>query len=390
MLDHPRILQLANEAGPLRLFVLPVCDALQKAGADVELACMAGGPNFEPLRAAGYPLHALPRGQWKNPLACWRIYRGIRELFKQKRYDLLVVHTPVMSWLARLAARDCVGATIYVAHGLPFTARQPWYVRRLFLAVEKFAGRYTDAVLVMNREDEAACRRYRLTRPGGFCRRIPGVGVDVAAYEQPLDEKIRHELDEQFHLRSDKPLLLYLGRFIPAKRPGDILTLAERLGDRADIVMAGEGSMWEEIHERAKRLGPHVHVLGWTDRCVDLVRRCDIAVFPSVYREGLPRFLLEAAAAGKPAIAYDVRGSRDVIENNQTGLLIPPGDVEAFCNGVQMIIEKEEICRRMGRTGQERIAEQFTLQKSVTAQANAFEPFLRNFLVKSTLELPNG
>lgn len=376
MPDAPRILQLANEAGPLRLFVLPVCDALRDAGAKVELACMAGGPNFEPLRAAGYPLHALPRGQWKNPWFCLRIYRAVRSLLRSGRYDLLVVHTPVMSWLARPAARGCVGATMYVAHGLPFTLRQPWYLRRLLLAVEKFASRYTDALLVMNREDEEACRNHRLTRPGGFCRRIPGVGVDVSAYEPPLEESARRELDEHFSLRSDKPLLLYLGRFLPAKRPGDILTLAERLGDSVDIVMAGEGPLWPEIRRQAERLGPHVHVRGWTDRCTDLLRRCDVAVFPSVYREGLPRFLLEAAAAGKPAVAYDVRGSRDVIEHGETGLLVGPGDVEAFCEVVQRLLADAALRRRLGEAARQRAAAEFSLSAAVAAQTTAVREVL--------------
>lgn len=376
MPDRPRILQLANEAGPLRLFVLPVCDALRDAGAEVELACMAGGPNFEPLRSAGYPLHALTPGRWNNPLACLRIYREVRSLLARGKFDLLVVHTPVMSWLARLAARGRVGATAYVAHGLPFTSRQPWYIRRLLLAVEKFAGRYTDALLVMNRQDEAACNTYRLTRPNGFCRRIPGVGVDTAAYDPPLDETARRELDEHFGLRSDKPLLLYLGRFIPAKRPGDLLTLAEKLGDGVEIVMAGEGSLWPEIADRARRLGPHVHVLGWTDRCVDLVRRCTVAVFPSVYREGLPRFLLEAAAAGKPAVAYDVRGSQDVIEHNQTGLLIPPGDAEAFCDAVKQLLTDETLRNRLGQAARQRAAEEFSLPAAVAAQTAAMKELL--------------
>ncbi|NLW86771.1 MAG: glycosyltransferase family 4 protein [Planctomycetes bacterium] len=377
-LENIRILQIANEAGPLRLFVLPVCDALKAQGAQVELACMEDGPNFAPLAAAGYPLHAIPRGSWKKPTHWVCVYRHVRRLLKAGRYDLMVVHTPVMSWIARYASRGLVGATMYVAHGLPFTPRQPWHVRTALRMIEQFAGRYTDAVLVMNEIDEHACRRYRLTRPGGFCMKIPGVGVNVDAYAQPLDDATRRQIDAEFALRPDKPLLLYLGRFIPDKRPGDILELARRLGDRADFLLAGEGPLWDQIAAEARKIGPHVHVIGWTDKSADLVRRCTLALFPSIFREGLPRFLLEAAAAGKPAIAYDVRGNCDVIQHGATGALVQPEDVDAFCSEALNLLDDPYTCQHLGAHAAGLIRQDFGIARSVQFQVDCIRTSLQN------------
>src|SRR5690554_3682082 len=373
--ENIRILQLANEPGPLRLFVLPVCDALKARGAQVELACMKVGANFVPLEKAGYPLHAIDPASWSKPLDVVRVYRSVRRILKAGRYDLMVVHTPVMSWIARYASRSLVGAAMYVAHGLPFTPRQPWHVRTMLRMIEQFAGRYTDAILVMNEIDEQACRRHRLTKRGGFCKKIPGVGVDVDFYAQPMDDETRRAIDAEFALRSDKPLLLYLGRFIPDKRPGDILELARRLGERADFLLAGEGPMWNEIAHEAKRIGPHVHVIGWTDKSADLVRRYTLALFPSVYREGLPRFLLEASAAGKPAIAYDVRGSSDVIQPDTTGMLLPPGDVDAFCRGSQALMDDADEASRLGENAKNHVRS-FASKNSISMQLDAIERLL--------------
>jgi glycosyltransferase involved in cell wall biosynthesis len=281
-----RILHLANQAGPLNLFMLPACDMLKKAGYEVELACMAGGPLWSGLKESGYPLHGLTRGGWGCPVTWWRTYRQVRALLRDRRFDMMIVHTPAMSWIARYAARGLVNKVVYMAHGLPFTSRQSWLVRNLFRYIEVLAGRYTDAILVMNRADEQACKQFHLARADGGGGRIPGVGVDVSLFEKPLEGRVRRKLDEQFRLRGDKPMLLYLGRFIPAKRPCDILALARKLGDSVDILMAGEGPLWETVREKAREIGPHVHVRGWTDRCVDLVRRSTIAVFPSVFAGG--------------------------------------------------------------------------------------------------------
>ncbi|NLX98019.1 MAG: glycosyltransferase family 4 protein [Rhodopirellula sp.] len=303
------------------------------------------------------------------------VYRHVRRLLKAGRYDLMVVHTPVISWIARYASRGLVGATMYVAHGLPFTPRQPWHVRTALRMIEQFAGRYTDAILVMNKIDENACKRYQLTRSGGFCMKIPGVGVNVDAYAQPLDDATRRQIDAEFALRPDKPLLLYLGRFIPDKRPGDILELARRLGDRADFLLAGEGPLWDQIAAEAQQIGPHVHVIGWTDKSADLVRRCTLALFPSVFREGLPRFLLEASAAGKPAIAYDVRGSSDVIQPDTTGMLLPPGDVDAFCRHSQALMDDAAEASRLGENAKNHVRS-FASRNSVSMQLDAIEKLL--------------
>jgi glycosyltransferase involved in cell wall biosynthesis len=150
-----------------------------------------------------------------------------------------------------------------------------------------------------------------------------------------------------------------------------VLELARRTGPTADFILAGEGPLWKRIRRQASEIGANVRVLGWTDRIAPLVHRCTLAAFPSVYREGFPRFLLEAQAAGKPVVAYDVRGSRDAVDNGQTGLLVPPADVDAFCRAAQRVLADEDLRRRLGEAGQRRVREKFSLTASVGAQLSA-------------------
>lgn len=376
MHERLRILQLANEAGPLNLFMMPVCDALRQAGCDVELACMSGGPLWEGLEKSGYTLHPLRRGRWKNPLYCWRIYRQVRSLLRRSRYDMMVVHTPVMSWIARFAARGVVGKVVYMAHGLPFAPMQGGIVYRIFRRVERAMARYTDAVIVMNKVDAEACRQNRLTKHGGKWFYVPGVGVDIEKWSTPPADSELVELDRKFNLAPGKPLVLFLGRFIPAKRPGDVLEVARRLGDRADYLLAGEGPLWETIRRQAEGIGPFVHVAEFTHMSRQLLHRCTVLALPSVFREGLPRVLLEAQAAGKPAVAYDVRGSQDVIESGRTGLLVPPGDVDAFCDAVEQILADQQVAHKMGQAGFMRVQKQFSLAASVREQLSALSAVL--------------
>ena len=373
-----RVLHIANQPGPLRLFMLPACRAMHEAGARVELACMRAGANYQPLAKAGFPIHDLTPGRWSNLLTWRRTYRQVRALLQARRYDLMVAHTPAMSWIARLAARELVGASVYLAHGLPFAPRQSplryWLMRR----AEEIVGQYTDAVMVMNEADAEACRKFQLTRQGGRWFKIPGVGIDAGAFSAALDEEARERLDAEWGLSPDRSVVLYLGRFIGTKRPGDILKLARLTGAAVDFVLAGEGPLWRQIKRRAAGVGPHVRVMGWTEQAAQLVRRCTLVVFPSVFREGLPRLLLEAQAAGKPVVAYNVRGSCDAIDNQRTGLLVRAGDVGGFCDAALQLLGDEDTRRRMGAAGRQRVAREFSLEASITAQLRALAEVMKS------------
>ena len=357
-----RMLQLSNEAGPLKLFTMPICDAFRNSGYEVELACMTSGPLWDALKDTDYTLHKLTPGSWSNPLTWWRTYRQLRRRLRRGRYDVMVVHTPVMSWIARFAARGLVGKVVYLAHGLPFAPVQSRLVYHVLRWVEGRLARYTDAVIVMNQADAEACQRYRMTRPSGKWYRVAGEGVAVEDWETPPAAQDVAALEQQLQLRPDRPLVAFLGRFIATKRPDDVLEVARRVGDRADFVLAGYGPLWERTRRRARRIGPHVHVVKFVHQVRALMRRCTLLVMPSVFREGMPRVLLEAQLVGKVPIAYDVRGSSDAIDSGRTGLLVPPRDVDAFGEAVQQLLDDEQLRQRMGQAGRQRVREQFSFE----------------------------
>jgi len=367
METSPRILQIANYAGPLYCFMQPLSRALQRAGAEVELACMPAGALWEPLKRSGFKLHELPPARWCNPLSWWAVYRSVRLLLRTGRFDLMIVHTPMMSWIARPAARGLVPASVYFSHGLPFAPEQGRIPHLVFRCIEKFMARYTDAIIVMNSDDVAACRKFRLTRTNGQWYYVPGVGVDVDRYAARPAEHLITKLEQELGLTAGKPMILFLGRFIKSKGPGDVLKLAQRIGAKADFILAGEGPLWKQTRQAAARIGTHVKVIEFTDLVVPLLVRSTLVVLPSVYREGLPHILLETYAACRPAVAYDVRGVRDIIENGGTGFLVRPGDVDELCKAVLGLLGNEQLRVKMGLDGQKRIREKFSLDASLSA-----------------------
>jgi len=367
MKTSARILQVANQAGPLYLFMLPLCRALRQAGAEVELACTPEGALWEPLNRLDFKVHELPAGSWSRPSTWWMIYRKMRLLLRTGEFDLMIVCTPAMSWVARPAAHGLVPASIYFAHGLAFAPEQPRLTHLAFRCVEQLMAKYTDAVIVVNSDDAAACRRFKLTRSDGRCYHVPGPGVDVDAFASQPAEHLIVKLGQELGLRAGKPMVLFLGRFIRPKRPGDVLELARKIGPEVDFVLAGEGPLWKQIKEAGAKIGPHVKVIEFTDQVRLLLARCSLFVLPSVFREGLPQTLLEAHSAGKPAVAYDVRGRGFLIEHSMTGFLVQPCNFYELYEAVRNVLEDDELRMRMGQAGQKRIREKFSTNAALSA-----------------------
>jgi glycosyltransferase involved in cell wall biosynthesis len=381
-----RVLQIANQAGPLYLFMPPLCKALRELGAEIEFACMPVGALWEPLKQSESEVHALPAGSWSNPLTWWRLYWKLRELFRARRYDLMIVHTPAMSWVARAAASGLIPASIYFAHGLPFAPIQSKVAHMVFRCIEQFMARFTDGVIVVNSDDAAACQKLKLTRSGSHCYHVPGPGVDVEAFvEQPAEELVT-KLEKQFGLTAGKPMVLFLGRFIPTKRPGDVLELAKRTGPEVEFVMAGEGPMWKQIKKAGDEIGPHVKVVEFTHEVPLLLARCSLFLLPSVFREGLPQTLLEAQAAGKPAVAYNIRGSRDIIDDGTTGFLVEPCNVDALYESARKILENDDLRVKMGQAGQKRMEDKFSIKPALSAILPAVREVLQQ---KKVYDLPH-
>jgi len=98
-----------------------------------------------------------------------------------------------------------------------------------------------------------------------------------------------------------------------------------------------------------------------------LIDLSDIAVLPTYYREGKPKFLLEAASMGKPVITTDVPGCRDIVENGENGILVPIKNVESLFTAIIKLINNSELRRKMGEISRKKAEKEFN-QKIVIEQ----------------------
>ncbi|MHB8210583.1 MAG: glycosyltransferase family 4 protein [Acidithiobacillus sp.] len=158
---------------------------------------------------------------------------------------------------------------------------------------------------------------------------------------------------------------LFHGRLHPTKGVDILLQAASILGEDVFIDIAGSGHTYPEYLRMAKRLGISQRVvfhgqLGW-EEIQELMQRSIAAVVPSIILETFCLSAAEAQACGRPVIASDAGGLKDIVVPGKTGYLIKPGDHQALALAMQRIIDDRAMTVQMGRNGWERMRDEFSL-----------------------------
>ena len=130
------------------------------------------------------------------------------------------------------------------------------------------------------------------------------------------------------------------------------------------LVIAGEGPRRRAIEPAVKSLGleRHVRLVGHRDDIHRVIQAFDIAVLSSYASEGIPQFILQAMAAGKPVVGTRVGGIPEAVRDGVTGLLVPPRDPESMAKAIQSLLEKPERIKSMGHEGFLAVSREYTME----------------------------
>ena len=187
-------------------------------------------------------------------------------------------------------------------------------------------------------------------------------GIDINLYERHMGKNGFHKLESCIILGNS-------GRLIEEKGQKYLIELAQKLmqySSNFTIQIAGKGKLRQTLQAYAKKLGVEkfIEFLDFIDDTDTFYRKIDIFVFPSL-SEGFSNALLEAMAAGKPVVAFDVSSMPEIIENGITGYLVPFGDIEAMSYKVIYLMEHPEIGYKMGSIAKQKVTTQFDLNKNL-------------------------
>jgi len=174
---------------------------------------------------------------------------------------------------------------------------------------------------------------------------------------------------------SERPTIVWVGRLSPEKDPERLVDVVAGLVASVpdlQVLVLGVGPCEAAMRARAERRGV-VHHLRWLGRRRDVaavLARADIVLSTSRF-EGMPNALMEAQAGGRPVVAPAVGGVAEVVEHGVTGLVVPPGDVDALTRACADLLRDQVRRRTMGAAARQRAAERFGIDRTVDGTLDA-------------------
>ncbi|MBN9561509.1 MAG: glycosyltransferase [Alphaproteobacteria bacterium] len=346
----------------------------------------AGTGDPAPFRSAGLDYRAFSFDRFINPAADLSAVRSLRRLFVDLKPQIVHSFDTKPNLLVPLAARSIRGLPVVrTINGLGwlFSSRRllPMVLRPVYCGVHRQAARTTGMTVFQNRIDRGFFERHGMLGQGGS-RVIPGSGVDLDQFRQrlsdgPSPKDLRRELG-----LGDAEVVITVTRMTRQKGIHTLLKAAaqvNRLRPSTRFLLVGpwqtEGAEAIGPEEIAKH-APYVIATGKRQDVPALLHMADVFAFPTEYREGVPRVLLEAALARLPIVTTDMPGCSDVVQDGSSGRLVPPRDPARLADAILASLNDRDRARAMADRAAQIVSDEFGLTRNVAMYASAYRELL--------------
>lgn len=334
-----------------------------KKGLLFEEAISIEGLQIKPSLFLERPLNPL-----KDIFALFEIYFFIRK----NSIDIVHTHSSKAGIIGRLAARLAgIKVILHTVHGWPFHDYQSPPSRWLFIQLERFCARFSQRIIVVSESDRKKGLMNRIGSSDKYS--LIRYGIDYAQFSGQNGE-IKSEL------KIDRQLLVgCISCFKPQKAPEDFIRTAHLVKEalpQVKFLLVGDGNLRSRIESLIQRLKLEdtVILVGWRRDIPRILSGIDVFMLSSLW-EGLPVAVLEAMASGKPVVATDTGGVREVIREQETGFLVPVGEPRMLSSRLINLLRDEALRKEMGEKARGALGEDFRIEK----MANEFQLLYEGF-----------
>jgi len=345
-----KILQVmaGAERGGAETAFVDMCLALDEAGEDIEVVTRADDIRVPRLEKAGIKVHILPFGGRWDVYTPWRLAKII------KKFQPHIVQT----WMSRAAAfTPSWNAFMKIPRYLITSRLGGYYKLKYFKSADYFTTITPD---IKRHLVDLGIHENKISHINNF--------AETEINESPNATINRAEMETP----DDAPLLLALGRLHESKAFDTLIQAVAELPG-VHLWIAGEGPERANLERQIRRLGVEhrVKFLGWRQDRAALFQACDIFVFPSRY-EPFGTVFVQAWAQKKPLIASAADGARQFVREGEDGLLFPIDDMESLKVSIKLLIDNENLQKRLVENGYARYLAEFTKEKSVSEYLNFY------------------
>ena len=299
------------------------------------------------------------------PVRDWLALRKLTRRFREQRPDIVHTHSGKAGVLGRLAAHAAgVPIIVHTIHGPSFGPFQSSLANFAFRAAERHAGRVTTHFVSVANAMTEQYLAAGIGKPEHYTRIFSGFDL-----EPFLNAKNDLALRAKLGINPSDFVIGKVARLFEHKGHDDLFAIAPALAlshPTLKFLLVGDGALRPRFEKLVQQLGLERQFI-----FTGLVPPADVPALIGVMdvlvhlsrREGLARALPQALAAGKPVIAYDCDGAREVCRDGETGFLLPVGDTLQLKN--RLTCFNATLCAQFGARGRELVQAQFPVQHMV-------------------------
>jgi glycosyltransferase involved in cell wall biosynthesis len=375
-----RLLFLVTEDWFFVLHRLPLARAAMRAGYEVIVATRVGACREQIEREGIKLIHMAWKRGSRNPFdgiySLWKV----ASIYRQYKPDIIhhVSIKPVfIGTLASVFLRStnaCAIINNFTGMGTLFISNRlsDKLLRWVIVTTLGFLFRVRRAHQLVENEDDKHLLLHELKLSNKDVSVIHSVGVDMHRYLPT-------------HERDGVPIIALVSRLIWDKGVGELVEAGKILRERGlsfRLALIGAPDLENRTAIPVETLRSWekqglVELWGYRSDIEAVWQSIHIAVLPS-YREGSPMSLIEAAASGRPVVATDVPGCRDIVRHGETGFLVPSGDAKSLADALEVLVRDADLRTRMGINGRKYVESMFGEESVIKDTFELYKSVLSN------------
>jgi len=314
-----------------------------------------------------------------RPWTDFRAARILQQHLTQLRPDVVHTHSAKAGILGRSVAWKLkIPCVVHTVHGAPFHPYQAWPVRKFYQICERWAARRCHRLISVADAMTDLLVEAKIAERSKFVTIYSGMDIEPFLNADQNRLQLRKELG----IRPEDIVVGKIARLFHLKGHQYLLACAQRVvqaDPRIRFLLVGDGILRESLEKEIASMGLQNHFIFTglvpPHEIPDLIGAMDMLMHVSL-REGLARALPQAMLAGKPVISYDIDGAKEVVIEDQTGILLPPKSIQPLGDAILKLANDADLRTRLGLQGRLLCQERFGHQSMTKQIRRLYEQIL--------------
>ncbi len=354
----------SNGFGGQEIRILKEAEGMRKMGHEVILAIVTGGKLVAKAKAKGFIVYEM---EFSKKAALWTVFKLLR-LIARHGIEIINTHSSMDAWLGGIAGKIAGKKVVRTRH-LSTAIRKGLNSRLLYNLLCDRIVTTSSSIIPMIVEQSKITRDH--------CTCIPtGVDADEIKIDMEKVKKFRETLGLSAHdILAGTACFVRSWKGIPVlMKTAHLLRSIKNL--KWVIVGGGYVEDYKGLSEELNLQGI-LHFTGHLDIPFEAIAAMDIFLLLSTAHEGISQASLQAAYLQKPLITTPIGGLPEICIEGQTGFLVPPSSPKETAEAIKKLIHNEELRKKMGENGREKVETQFTIQKTLEGMVKTYQDVLK-------------